>query len=409
MQMTVFIAMVIALLLFAFVVLINTHKRFGADKDFLIEAIVNVDKGIIHALNNNLILNDSVSVNIENEDFKTLKVYRDFWGVFEKVTSSSKIKNKEVAKVALIGGKQPRFKRTALYLKENKKPLVLVGNTRIQGTAYLPKRGVKTGNISGQSYYGNQLIYGNTKQSQNLPELVFDATQNPSKLESQLESISLDKFLDLNANKRHENSFYKPMKFVFSGNDILLSDISLIGHIIVKSKTKIIVEATASLKDIVLTAPIIEIRNNVIGTFQAIASKEITVGENCQLNYPSALVLKEKLSSDKKEDSGIHIKQHSFVKGFIMYLGNKKVKNNKAQVVIEKSSVVNGEIYCNQNLELKGAINGSVLTSNFIANQAGSIYQNHIYNGVINSDALPEEYVGLSFLNGQKGVMKWLY
>ncbi len=48
-------------------------------------------------------------------------------------------------------GQNKRDQLAALYLKDNNKPLVLVGGTRIDGKAYLPKRGVKSGNIAGYS------------------------------------------------------------------------------------------------------------------------------------------------------------------------------------------------------------------------------------------------------------------
>jgi hypothetical protein len=68
-----------------------------------------------------------------------------------------------------------------------------------------------------------------------------------------------------------------------------------------------------------------------------------------------------------------------------------------------------GEVYCNQNTELKGAVIGSVFTNNFIANQFGSVYQNHLYHGQISIDQLPEAYVGLLFNNSKQGIAKWLY
>ncbi len=413
-QMAIFISVIVALLLFTFIVLIHTHKKFGADSHFNLETIKNADKGIAFALSNKTVTRDTVFVDLKDQDFKSLKVCHNFWGVFETVSSTATIKSKRFAKIALIGTKQSESDRTALYVKDNKKPLVLVGNTRIQGVAFLPKRGVKTGNISGQSYYGERLIYGSAKASNSFPLLSSEILQNLNAFKTLLNTIASDKILNLNKKRKHQNSFFEPTKYFVSNTDIELSNLQLVGNIMIVSNTKIILNPSSNLKDVILIAPEIEIMSNVSGTFQAIATKEINVGKNCRLNYPSALVLDYNIvsknpSAVKKENPVVYIKEKTEINGAVVFLGNIKLNDTKTQVILEEGAIIRGEIYCAQNLELKGQVYGTVFTSNFIANQSGSIYQNHIYNGIIIIDQLPEEYAGLNFEDGKKGVLKWLY
>jgi hypothetical protein len=110
-----------------------------------------------------------------------------------------------------------------------------------------------------------------------------------------------------------------------------------------------------------------------------------------------------------QNNTSITIGENTTLSGVVIYLGQPKSSNYEAQILLDKNSKVIGEIYCNQNLELLGAVSGSVFTSNFVAKQAGSIYQNHIYNGTIIVDDLAQEYVGLPFEQSTKGVLKWLY
>ncbi len=412
-QLTLFIAVVIALLLTAFILLINTHKRFNIQTDFIIETTKNTDRGINYALNNITPLNDSISVDLDDEDYKTLNVYREFWGVFEKVTSVSKIKNNILKKTALVGGNQPENDRTALYVQDNNKPLVLVGNTKIEGVAYLPKQGVKPGSISGQSFYGSQLIYGATRISNQLPEIFSETTTQIDKIENLISGISQEQFLNIKDGQTYKNSFLKPVQIVFSNGIIHLNSVQLKGNILVQSKSKIIIDASSTLKDVVLIAPEIEIKNNVKGNFQAIASKDILVGKNVVLEYPSALVLNEK-SIEEPIDVGliqskIVIDDDTIITGLVLYLGAPKANNYDVQVELKEKSKIIGEVYCNQNFELKGTVYGAVYTNNFIARQFGSIYQNHIYNGTILVNELSEKYVGLPFNNSKKGILKWLY
>ncbi len=412
-QLTMFVVVVIALLLAAFIILIHTHRAFKVQTDFVIETVNNTNKGIHHALSNNFQLHDTITVNLNDEDYKTLQVHRDYWGLFEKVTAISKIKTKTLKKIALVGASQPEIDRTALYVEDNNRPLVVVGDTKIKGVAYLPKQGIRTGNISGHSYYGERLIYGKEKTSAKLPKLQSEIHAQIKVLPAIYKNLDSESFLDLSRSRTHKNSFYKPIQVVYDPFTISLSEVSLTGHILIQSETKIVVDASSKLKDVVLIAPKIEIKNRVEGTFQAFATKEIKVGNHCRLNYPSTLVLKEKsvtketTTTNTKETPFIKVNKGSKIKGSIIYLGSSK--SYKSQVFIDNKTVITGEVYCNRNLELLGAVLGSVYTHGFVANQSGSVYQNHIYNGAIIVDELPQEYIGLVFKNSKKGIAKWLY
>ena len=411
-QLTMFIVIVIALLLASFIILVHTHKRFNLQTDFVLETIDNTNKGIDYMLQNEIGLNDTIHINLHDGDYKTFKVYREYWGLFEKATSISKIKTNTFKKTALIGALQPQTDRTALYVEEHNKPLVLVGNTKIQGLTYLPKQGVRTGNISGHSYYGNELIYGSTKESGKLPKLLKETLEQIQTNQNKIDDIGPNQFLDLDKTRIYRNSFLNPIQVIFNNSELILSDVSLKGHILIQSRTKIVVEASSTLTDVILIAPDIDIKNNTKGTFQAMATKEISIGEHCSLNYPSAFVLNEDIKTVNTNTSNnqtpfIKVGKGTNLKGVIAYWGD--TKNYKAQVFIDEDVTITGEVYCNQNLELLGTVYGGVFTSNFIANQSGSSYQNHLYNATISIDGLPQEYVGLIFENSDKGVMKWLY
>lgn len=414
-QLTVFMVVVIALMLAAFIILVDAHKRFNIQTDFVLETIDNANKGIEYVLRNDVIMNDTLAVNLDDQDFKILTVHRDYWGLFEKVMASSQIKSNSFRKIALVGASQPELDRTALYIEDQNKPLVVVGNTKIQGLAHVPEQGVRAGNISGHSYYGSRLIYGQTRTSSKLPKLLDETLAHIKNIVNTVDYIEPNQFLDISKLKTHQNSFFNPLQVIYSNTDITLSEVSLVGHILVQSKTKIIVDANTILKDVILIAPIIEIKAESKGIFQAFATKEITIGENGNFDYPSAFVLMEETKNIQPDESlgianetpFIRVNKGTNIKGVIAYLGDSK--NYMAQVFVDEDAMVTGEIYCNKNLELLGTVYGTVITSGFVANQSGSSYQNHLYNAVISVDDLPQEYMGLSFENSKKGVMKWLY
>ncbi len=416
-QLTTFIIVVIALLLTAFTLLVYVHKQFQVQSDFIIETTKQSNEGIDYVLQNSIPLSDTTSIKLGGEDYKTLKVYRGFWGVFEKVVSTATIKNNRFQKIAFLGSKQPKSNRRALYIQDDNKPLVLVGNTKIEGLAYLPRQGVKPGYISGQSYYGSRLIYGPTRVASKLPKLSSDISKSISQLESISATLHQDQFLNIQEGNIYSNSFLKPLQIVYSNTEIYLEQVELTGHTIVQSKSKITVHPSTKLKDVILVAPEIDIQPNTVGSFQAIASKEIMVGKNVSLNYPSALVLKENPKNEQNDNATTTIKQtpritideNAKVKGLVMYLGEEKTNNYKPQILLKEKALVYGELYNTQNTELLGLVYGSVFTNNFIANQSGSVYQNHIFNGTITVSELPQEYIGLLFENSKRDIMKWLY
>lgn len=413
-QFAILISAIIAVLLSIFVMLVHSHTLFAKKSDLLIEMIQQSENTILFGLQDFSVATDTTFIMIDETKNMTASLHRSYWGMFGKIHAETQAKSKTFEKIALVSGWLDAKDRTALYLKETNRPLIVVGNTKIQGKTYLPKQGVRAGNISGNSYYGNQLIYGSiSKSSEELPKL-------PEKLREQLEAlqkmplpISDDNYIDIQPTKIYINSFAEPVKTVFSNGVLDLFDAKLTGNIIIRSNTKIKVAASTMLKDVILIAPEIEIEANTKGVFQAIASENISVGKNCELKYPSALVI---LAEDTLEnDSPKNIKQHIFidentsVKGMVCYFQDKTNNRFEPQIILTKNTTIEGFVYCEQQLELLGSIHGSLYTSGFITKQFGSVYQNHIYNGTISSTELLNEYVGFPIENLDYKVAKWLY
>ncbi|MDG5490652.1 hypothetical protein [Psychroserpens sp. SPM9] len=405
--MVTFIIVVIALLLSSFLILTHVHKRFRLQTNHIIELTKLVDRGFYDHQAQSYKGNDTLTIPLMDEDYKSLRVHKEFWGVFEKVYSEAQIKNKKLAKVAIVG-QQGQKSKIALFLNDNRKPLVVVGITKITGTALLPERGVKTGHISGQPYYGTRAVYGEIKESKKFPQLDNRMRQYITLLSrGEWTKQTEVQYFDLNAKKKVVNSFHNNLLLAYSPNEIMLTDMELSGHIIVHSNTKITVDESSLLTDIILIAPEIEIKDNVKGTFQALATGSILVSDHVRLGYPSALVLIS--DYEKEQDHFLKMTSKSQIKGSLLCLGKTTADNYQAQLEIESDVIIEGEVYCEQNLELRGTVYGSVYTNNFIVREDGTTYQNHLFNAEINIDKMSEEYVGLSLDKSPKQVMKWLY
>lgn len=415
-QFTVFVAVLIALLLSGLMLYAYTFMYMKEQSKGAIENIQFSDTGIEYLLKQHEINTDTLSVDLIKKENQTIKVHLSQWGIFEKAFAKSQFRKKVFIKTALIGSLINSEESPTLFLQETQNPLTIVGNTSIKGIAYLPSQGVKPGYIAGNSYYGKQLIDGSIKKSTPaLPKLeksVIDALVFYVK---DYKPLIQGDYINLETNQRIINSFKEKTKGAYLKEPIILENREITGNIIIKSDTLIRIKRTAILKDLILIAPIIEIEDGTMGNFQAIASKTITVGKGCKLSYPSALVLFQEnknnqiVVSNNMFDNQIFIDSGTIVKGSVCYFQTKEVTDFQTQIVLEKEAKIKGQVYCNGNFELKGIVSGSVYTKQFVVNQSGSIFVNHIYNGVIENENIPNIFGGIVLEKEPKTVMKWLY
>ncbi|MEX0290067.1 MAG: hypothetical protein AB3N14_13235 [Flavobacteriaceae bacterium] len=410
-QFVLFIGAIIAVLLMAFLLISHTHSYFDKKTEISINLFQAAEQALYLAFEKDKDLGDVMLPN-NDENNITVEVSRDRWGVFEKWTSKATHQNQAFVRTVLAGAKKDPQK-SALYLQDKQRPLIIAGGAKITGDAYLPEQGIRPGNIAGQSYYRDQLLYGNQKQSTaELPILDPGLLAHLQSLMNS-EALSQEETIYLSPKQEVKNSFQAPTK-VISGASIRLEGVRLAGNVLIRAYERIIVEPNARLQDIILVAPEIIIEDRVTGYFQAVATERITVGKNSLLGYPSALVVLNDLSAEavdeKNTEPNIILDNGAEVRGLMVYLGSNKEQSPKPRIKISEKSRVLGEIYCSKSLELKGQVSGSVMTASFMARENGSIYQNHLFHGTINSSELPASYAGLIFnTKSSKTIGKWLY
>lgn len=408
-QFVLFIGTVIAMLLMTFVLLHQTHSLFDKKTSRTVEVIKNADFGLQYAMQQEMSINDSIQLNLQLDDDIQVTTIKSYWGIFEKYSTVSQFRKTQFRKTALVGG-GVEHDFPALYLKDNNRPMIIAGKSKITGNTYLPKQGIRPGTIGGRFYQFASPVYGNLKNSSaTLPTL------NPM-LKNHLKRLLVEETrgfgqntVRFSRNLKLSNSFESPTQYIH-GDVLRLSGVDLRGNIIVKATQQIIINADCYIKDIVLVASEITIENGFKGTLQAITSNKIKVGKGVVLDYPSTLVVERGNMTNPKEqrEANIRIEKGAMVKGIVAYFENSEEGTFFPQIAIAENASVLGEIYCEKNLELKGAVIGNVTTDAFMALENGSVYQNHLFNGTINASLLPMEYAGL-LLNKEKAVAKWLY
>lgn len=416
-QFAVFVAVVIALLLGGLMLYAYTFGYMKEQSKGAIESIQLADDGINYLLNSiELNSNDTLALKLTEKENQSVKVHLSQWGIFKKAVALAQFRKIKFIKTAILGSSINATTAPTLFLQNTYNPLTVVGNTRISGNAFLPEAGVKSGYIAGNSYYGSQLIYGETKKSTDvLPALDANILKGIVFYLKDYQPTNQQDYITIDHAKKTIQSFKENTKSVYSKEAIVIENQYISGNIIIKSDILIKVKKTAILKDLILIAPSIEIEDEAKGNFQAIASKRISVGKNCDLRFPTALVVyqenKEQLPiySGNTTEIPIFIDTATSLKGSICYYQDKEETDFSTQIKIEEKVRIKGQVYCKGNLELKGTVSGSVYTRQFVANQAGSIFVNHLYNAVIENENIPEFYGGLVFEKEPKTVLKWLY
>lgn len=283
-QFVIFVAVLIALILSGLLLYAYMFVFLKEQSDATIENIQLSDSGISYILHNSEDMQqDTLLLDLTNRENQYTRVHVSNWGIFEKAFVETRHRQKIFSKTAIIGS-AITAESPNLYLQETNIPLSLIGDTKIKGTVLLPMQGVQPGFIAGETYNGTRLIYGAVKRSgESLPNLEKKAVDQ---LFYYLNDYKPEQDLDLESinTRRAAHSFKKRTKNLYSKKSIVLENIDLIGNIIVKSDSLILVKSSTNLKDLILIAPVIEVEDGVEGTFQVIASERIVIGKNCKLD-----------------------------------------------------------------------------------------------------------------------------
>ncbi len=412
MQFAILISVLVALLLGAFLLLTHVQSVFKIKSKELVLAFEQSNMQLFSTLDHDTTSNDTVRLVSEH---KVVKQITNYHGAWTKNYSQVGVHGRKVARIAFTGSKLTSMTPN-LYLENTNSPLVIVGNTRLEGNNYLPKQGIKAGNISGNYYRGTNLYYGRALESKTfLPKLKKEWVKY---LDDIVNGAYIDKGIGISLEKELKNSFHKPIQTVYDFEPIFIEDQKITGNIVIQSKTAITIGQGSQLKDVLLIAPKIIVKDGVKGSFQVVATKTIHIGKKCYLSYPSAIVLLDKSLNQavaqqnqvKNAKPDLMINSGSVLEGSVVYLmKNQNQKTRiKTHIAIEPSVEVIGEVYCQGNIDFQGIIKGSMYTRQCIARQSGSIYLNHIYNGKILMNPI-QDYSGLPFSNSKNNVTKWLY
>lgn len=410
MQFAILVSTIIAILLGSFLTLSQTRHIFNTQSKILQNVIDIANTGVDYSLKKENIIRDSISL---EDEIYTTGIKKTSWGGYLRINSTASAKTKSFSKTALTGSKvsDPAI---GIFLSEDKLPLVLVGNTVIEGDAFVSNLGVEPGIIAGHYYTGSELVKGNINVGKGtLPELDEVWLNNLRRLQEYAPSNS-DNVIQREA--INTNSFFANTHLVFDENKITLNE-TYIGNIIIKSETEVVITNLARLTDVMIIAPRITIEEGFTGSASFIARERIVLAENVRLDYPTSLIVVNTQEDENipvpKGEEPIFIADNSTVVGTVIYLDEWEEINNRmnslTHVAIAPLATINGYIYCQGNVELMGTVIGAIYADRFLVREFGSVYINHIYNGKVLGRDIDPAFGGLPFKESDKAIVKWLY
>jgi hypothetical protein len=332
------------------------------------------------------------------------------WGIYDILIANAHTGDQQFQRIALAGSYPDAEQQYALWLGDMDRALKVCGNTELTGKCFLPKAGVERAYLEGKSYTGREMVYGSVDPSSRfVPEYNkerFTLLESLLKGELNVED-SLVFWNDLQANDTVQCSFSGPVCTVNHNSALIVSGNYLEGQICLRSSVSITVSANATLQKIVLIAPKIVVEDDVHGQFQIIARDSVIIGKNVHLSYPSAICLCAGKASPL--ETGIMINEGTEIDGTLFAVRTDELLQRQLLVDIQQDCIINGDIYTNDLLDLKGKVYGSVTCQKFSLTTNSARYENTLLDALINN-TLYEPRPGGSVLRGakRKEVITWL-
>jgi hypothetical protein len=394
---TVILSLVIGLICALMILLAYSNLRLRTDMRIEDQLSRNLQSSI------NLVLEDTPPAGMVMQ--KTLDLFgnghdsafirEELWGVYDVASIEVREGGRARRKLFFFGGQLPPALDGCLYLAEHQRSLYLVGSTLLNGKAYLPKGGVKPGYIDQRGYDNATLVQGSVANSDSLPMLDPALMQYYAGLPAKDTPIRTTDQVPTEM----EQSFGDTVRMIRGHGPVVLTGVSLSGHIEIVSDSLIEVDADARLENVVLTAPVIRFKAGFSGRIQARCSDSLVAEENCHFYYPSSLMLIRK--------AGVTWQPRMIIAGNCLLEGLALSwcgSGDKSMTYTEvgTGTLIRGVLYTAGYLLLKGNVYGATLTDYFIYRTSAIVYENYLTDAQLNRSLLSAHFAGPVVFNGRK-------
>jgi hypothetical protein len=267
---------------------------------------------------------DSTMVLYDSVPRSRIKISREPWGLYEKVTITAYDGKTRVSKI--LGKRRPCEDDFVLYCRGRNSAITLTGKTRLKGRVCLPRSGVIYGQMGSVFFDGEKLTAGMMSASEpELPEPDPDALAVVAKLKT-----------------------LAAEDVVIGSSDSLPRDTIIVGR-------KVCVE------------------RGFRGSVQLFATDSLHVEDGVTLDYPSGLF----------SEKYIEIKDSSVVNGYVIVHPADEPDARYANYVQSRTATVRGLLYIGGSAQLQGIVSGVVLLDRAVYYSPRGYYDNMICDATI--------------------------
>jgi hypothetical protein len=319
----------------------------------------------------------------EQNGLDSVKLSRESWGLYDMARVRSWIQTDTLYKVFLMAP-LPEDSLMVLYVSDEDRPVSISGKSKISGTAYLPKSGIRSAYVNGIAYADKTLVHGAIESSRDMREL------NPAVLLRIKEMIAL----------RLDSS---------SIAEVDLSGEAVDRQIVVADSI-ILVDEYSTLNHVILIAPYVRIAERFKGNVQVFVTDSVSIGDSVRLEYPSAVVL---LQNDTASfQAKLSVGKYTEVQGPLLVWQQER-RTLMPVLSLADSSRVEGEVWSKGYVKLGRdvQVKGSVSAIRLMASHASVLYENYLIDVRLDAPARSRYYLSSALLNSnsaKRKVLCWL-
>ena len=356
------------------------------------------------------------------------------WGGYLLIESKGISGKTEERLQATIGQVAPPIFTSTLSLIGPPYPLVVAGNTTITGDVLIGPAGISEGELHGQSYRGDSLVYGDihTLQPQQVPQfrddLISEFLNNLKMMKQDCRSrtdLSIIIRNDAETGSSDTDSRRTSVSIVFDIPDttpvrrpqcffadgsITVTGQSHLQHQMLVSATSITVKEDACLSDCILVAPSITLTDQADVAGQLFADSLVVVEKAAKLSEMALVYLVGHLVTDEWTGT-INIESNRTSEACLVFHGSshadasRQVKQT-GRIRIAPASTVNGIIWTEGYLEMLGTMNGSAAANLLYYYESPTLYLNWLVNAAIGPARGSEQRV-LPLMFGQRPIYEF--
>jgi hypothetical protein len=353
--------------------------------------------------------NQILNMDLFGDKSDSVALLRIPWGFYEIISSEAFQGNYRYRRTAMVGTELPATNRTGLYAADHGRTIIVSGNTILKGKTYLPEGEIKSASVEGQHYTGDQLVWGEKWSSKSdLP--VINKSMINAILMDFSSSFQMDSLVSIAAYISDSICipFSNDRAKLLASESLVIGGAHLSGNIAIVGQSEIHVSQQAILDNAVVMARVIYIEDGFKGKAQFIALDSLVIGNNVQLNYPSAATVI--IGSDNAVPSGkIVIGDNFILEGLLALVTLKDDFQFPHYIKSGDNLLVVGELYCNGRMDIRGEVRGTCWVQKIHLKTNSGTYENYLLNVHIRPDLCPDYFLTSNLMESKaRNIMEWL-